>query len=130
MDELTETAKQKIQISDRRHNGGELQQACACVRTPGARIWLLCVRGAGGAGSSESTLKLQTTINGSCRSWFTDMSGHGHGHGARREQSSEDDGRLTSGMLLGKSTARGRRRRALDEEEEVEDVGVRTDGRR
>ena len=58
----------------------------------------------------------------------TDISGHGHG--ARRAQSSENDGRLTSGMLLGKSTARGRRRRALDEEEEVEDVGVRTDGRR
>ena len=50
--------------------------------------------------------------------------------GARREQSSEDDGRLTSGMLLGKITARGRRRRAPDDEEGIEDVGVRMDERR
>ena len=45
---------------------------------------------------ADHKLKVQVLV--------TDMSGHGHG--ARREQSSVDDGRLTSGMLLGKSTAR------------------------
>ena len=60
--ELTETAKPKD--SDFAADGDNLQRAGACVRAcelQGAGNWLLrCVRGASGAGNSDSKLKVQT----------------------------------------------------------------------
>ena len=102
--ELTETAKPKD--SDFAADGDNLQRAGACVRAnsraPGTGCCCVCVVQGGGrqqrlkTEGADHKLKVQVLV--------TDKSGHGHG--AQREQSSIDDGRLTSGMLLGKSMAR------------------------